>query len=261
MSIGSILAITGLAIFCLMFTLWLASLRLKDASIVDIFWGAGFVLAAWVYFSLTPEGYLPRKLLLAGLVSVWGLRLALHIARRNLGKGEDYRYQNWRRQHGASWWYISFFQVFLLQGALMWLISLPLLAAQLGTGSFNWLDGLGLLVWLVGFIFETVGDWQLTRFRANPANRGKLFTGGLWRYTRHPNYFGDAAVWWGLALLALAAGGWWALLSPVIMTTLLVRVSGASLLEEKLRVSKPGYAEYVAATSGFLPWFPKKPVK
>jgi steroid 5-alpha reductase family enzyme len=251
----------GMAIFGLMSLLWLISLAIKDASIVDIFWGAGFVLAAWVYFSLTPEGFLPRKLLSAGLVSVWGLRLSLHIARRNLGKGEDYRYQNWRRQHGASWWYVSLFQVFLLQGALMWLISLPLLAAQTGAQGLNWLDGLGLLAWLVGFGFEAIGDWQLSQFRADPANKGKLFTGGLWRYTRHPNYFGDAAVWWGLGLMALAAGGWWSLLSPVVMTILLVRVSGASLLEEKLRVSKPGYAEYIATTSGFLPWLPKKPVK
>jgi len=238
---------------------WLASLRLRNASIVDIFWGAGFVLAAGLYFWLTPHGYLPRKLLITALVSLWGLRLSLHILRRNWGQPEDFRYRKWREETGPAWWWQSYFRVFLLQGGLLWVISAPLLAAQAAAPArLTGLDLLGAGLWLVGFLFESIGDAQLARFKANPANRGKVMDRGLWRYTRHPNYFGDAAQWWGLFLMAAAAGGWWTVFSPLLMTVLLLRVSGVALLERSLS-ARPGYAEYAARTSAFFPWFPKHP--
>lgn len=250
----------GLAILGMMTGLWLLSLWLRNSSIVDIFWGVGFVLATWTYYALTPGGFAGRKLLTCLLVSLWGLRLALYILRRNWGKPEDYRYAAWRRDNGPRWWWISFFQVFLIQGILLWLISAPLLAAQLSPVPLRltWLDGLAVLAWGVGFSFEAGGDWQLARFKAEPANRGKLLTSGLWRYTRHPNYFGDAAQWWGFYLLALVAGGWWTVFSPLLMTFLLLRVSGVRLLEKSLQGAKPGYEEYARRTSAFFPLPPRK---
>jgi len=252
--------LTGLAVIIgFMIILWLVSLALKNSSIVDIFWGAGFVLSAWLYFAFTPDGFLPRKLLLVILVTIWGLRLSTHIFLRNKGKPEDFRYQKWREENGSIWWWKSFFQVFLLQGLLLWIVSMPLLAAQFfgKVDHLTVLDFIGAAVWLIGFFFESVGDFQLTRFIKNPQNRGKVLSSGVWRYTRHPNYFGDAAQWWGFYLLALVAGGWWAIVSPVIMTYLLTRVSGVSLLEKSLD-AKPGYRQYVESTSAFIPWFPKK---
>ena len=250
----------GLAVIIgFMTVLWLVSLALKNSSIVDIFWGAGFVLSAWLYFALTPDGFLPRKLLLVILVTIWGLRLSTHIFLRNKGKPEDFRYQKWREENGSIWWWKSFFQVFLLQGLLLWVISLTLLAAlYFGKADhLTILDFAGAAIWLVGFYFESVGDFQLKRFIKNPENRGKVLSSGVWRYTRHPNYFGDAAQWWGYFLIALAAGRWWSIISPIIMTYLLTRVSGVALLEKSLD-AKPGYREYVESTSSFIPWFPKK---
>ncbi len=243
----------------LMALLWLLSLCLKNASIVDIFWGAGFVIAAWVYFVLTPEGFILRKLLICILTTIWGMRLSIHILIRNWGKAEDFRYQKWRNEHGRRWWWISFFQVFLLQGALMWIISAPLLAAQYRPlpDSLTVFDYLGALIWLVGFFFETAGDTQLTRFRANPENKGKVLNTGVWRYTRHPNYFGDSAQWWGYYLVAAGAGGWWTIFSPILMTLFLIRVSGVALLEKTMG-ARPGYREYMETTSAFIPWFPRK---
>ena len=250
----------GLAVIIgFMAALWLVSLALKNSSIVDIFWGAGFVLAAWLYFALTPDGFFPRKLLIVILVTIWGLRLSTHIFFRNNGKGEDFRYRKWREENGQKWWWKSFFQVFLLQGLLLWVISLPLLASQY-FGKVNHLTALDFIaaaLWLVGFFFESVGDFQLSRFIKNPQNRGKVLSSGVWRFTRHPNYFGDSAQWWGYYLIALAAGGWWSILSPIIMTYLLTRVSGVALLEKSLD-AKPGYREYVESTSAFIPWFPRR---
>jgi len=231
----------GLAVILgLMALLWLISLILKNSSIVDIFWGTGFVIASWVYFTLTPDGYLLRKLLIGTLVMIWGLRLSIHILLRNWGKPEDFRYQAWRKEAGESWWWRSFFKVFLFQGLILWIVSAPLLAAQHNArpGYLTWLDFLAILVWLVGFFFEAVGDWQLARFKANPANKGKVLSTGVWRYTRHPNYFGDSAQWWAYFFIALAAGGWWTIFSPIIMTTMLLRVSGVALLEKTLRETR-----------------------
>jgi steroid 5-alpha reductase family enzyme len=244
----------------LMVLLWLVSLWLKNSSIVDIFWGTGFVIFAWVAFILTPGGFIARKILLCLLVTLWGLRLSLHILKRNWGKGEDFRYQAWRNEAGSSWWWKSFFKVFILQAILLVIVAVPLLAAQIKPlpDHLTWLDLLAIPVWLIGFSFETLGDWQLMRFKANPANKGKLLTTGVWRYSRHPNYFGDATQWWAYYLVALAAGGWWTIFSPIIMTGLLLRVSGVRLLEKTLKETKPGYQEYLETTSEFIPWFPRR---
>ncbi len=240
--------------------LWLLSLALRDSSIVDIFWGIGYIVLAGFYFLSTPDGAFARKLLITGLVGVWGLRLSIHILLRNWGKGEDFRYRAWREAAGESWWWESYFRVFLLQGVLLWLVSVPLLAAQVAPEptTLTALDLAGILIWGIGFTFEAVGDWQLTRFRANPANQRRLLTEGLWRYTRHPNYFGDAVQWWGFFLIAAAAGGWLTVFSPLLMTALLLRVSGVSMLERTLRETKPGYEAYMQRTPAFFPWFPRR---
>jgi steroid 5-alpha reductase family enzyme len=260
MSFLSVYLEAGLAILVFMIALWLASLAIRNSSVVDIFWGTGFVVVGWIAYFLTPEGYLLRKALICGLVTVWGLRLSLHILLRNWGKGEDFRYRAWRDEAGPSWWWRSFFKVFLLQGILMWIIATPLVGAQAAQlpSRLTILDGAGCVFWAIGFFFEAVGDWQLVRFKADPANKGKLMTTGVWRTSRHPNYFGDAAQWWGYYLIAAAAGGYWTIFSPVLMTALLLRVSGVALLERTLKETKPGYREYMESTSAFVPWFPRK---
>ena len=246
-------------ILLLMTILWLVSLWLKNSSIVDIFWGTGFVIANWVYFMLTPDGFMFRKLIISILVSIWGLRLSIYILLRNYGKPEDFRYQKWRKESGKIWWWKSFFQVFLLQGVLLAIISIPLLAAQINPlpDHLTVFDFLGIAVWLFGFYFESMGDYQLARFKANPENKGKVMDKGVWRYTRHPNYFGDSAQWWGYFLIAAAAGGWWTIYSHILMTLFLLRVSGVALLEKTME-KRPGYKEYIRKTSAFVPWFPRK---
>ena len=250
--------LVGAVILLLMVLLWLISLPIKNAGIIDIFWGIGFVIITWLAFALTPQGYLPRKLLLGILVTIWGLRLAIHIGIRNLGKPEDFRYANWRAENGPRWWWFSFFQVFFLQGFLMWIISAPVIAAM--TSGFpailTPLDWLGTLLWLAGFLFETIADAQLRLFKANHSHEGKLLMHGLWKYSRHPNYFGEAVLWWGFYLIAVAAGRWWTLFSPVVMTFLLTKVSGVAMLEKTMK-QKPGYENYMRKTSAFLPWLPK----
>lgn len=239
--------------------LWLISLAIKDSSIVDIFWGLGFVIAALTYAAQT-GGDSGRRILVVALVTAWGVRLAAHLARRNLGKGEDYRYAAWRKEYGQIWWWRSFFHVFLLQGVILWLVSAPLLAAMLPAQPpvFTLLDVFGMLLWAIGFFFEAVGDYQLAAFKANPANKGKVLDAGLWKYTRHPNYFGDSAQWWGFYLIACAAGGWWTIFSPLFMTYLLLKVSGVAMLERNLKTRRPEYVEYIRKTSAFIPMPPKK---
>ncbi len=230
--------------------LWLYSLRIRNASIVDIFWGTGFVILAWLYFSLSDST--PRAGMVGLLVTLWGLRLSVHIFRRNHGQPEDFRYRAWREEHGARWWWWSWFQVFALQGVILWIVSIPLLVAMRdSTAGWTFFDGLGLIIWLTGFIFEAGGDWQLSQFKANPANKGKLLTTGFWALTRHPNYFGDAMVWWGFFLLSLP-GGAWTIFSPVLMTLLLMRVSGVAMLEKTMKI-RPGYEEYMQNTPAFFP--------
>lgn len=260
MTFLQIYALAGLAILGFMLVLWIVSLVLKNTSIVDIFWGAGFVFSTWVYFLLTPDGFPVRKWILSLLVTIWGLRLSLYILWRNWGKPEDFRYHKWREEHGKNWWWFSFFQTFLLQGALMWIISVPLLGAQISPtpARLTLLDFLAVAIWGIGFFFEAAGDFQLARFKANPANKGKVLDSGVWRYTRHPNYFGDATQWWAYYLFATAAGAFWTLYSPILMTLLLLRVSGVALLEKTLKETKPQYKAYIESTNAFVPWFPRK---
>ncbi len=239
---------------------WVLSVFLRNASIADIFWGPGFVLLAWITFFST-EGYLGRKLLIVGFVSAWGIRLAIHIAVRNWGKGEDRRYQTWRREHGRRFWWVSFFTVFGVQGILLWIISLVAQSGQYSPlpNRLTWLDGLGSLLWAMGFFIETLSDWQLTRFKADPTNKGKVMGQGLWRYSRHPNYFGESLMWWGIYFIALSTpGAAWTIVSPITITFLLLRVSGVTLLERTIVDTRPGYREYQDRTSAFVPWFPKK---
>ena len=240
--------------------LWLASLRLRDVSIVDVFWGPGFVVISVVAAALS-EGPLARRALVVALVALWGLRLGLHLFRRNRGQQEDFRYRKMRERHGERFAWVSLWTVFGLQALLMWIVSLPVQAAVLARepASLGAFDLAGTIVFAVGFAFEAVGDWQLARFRADPANRGRVLDTGLWAWTRHPNYFGDAVVWWGLFTLALPTPwGVATVVGPIVMTVLLRRVSGVTLLERSLRRSKPGYAEYVERTSPFLPWPPRR---
>ena len=260
MAFLQIYVIGALVILGFMTALWIISLILRNSSIVDIFWGTGFVIANWVYFALTPDGFPARKWLIVTLVTIWGLRLSLYILWRNWGKGEDFRYQKWREEAGGKWWWRSFFKVFLLQGFLMWIISAPLLAAQISAtpARLTILDWVAIPAWAIGFFFEAVGDWQMARFKANPANKGQVLRSGVWRYTRHPNYFGEATMWWAYYLVAAAGGGFWTIFSPILMTTLLLRVSGVALLEKSLKETKPKYKDYIETTSAFIPWFPRK---
>ena len=259
---AAIAALTGLATILAAATLvWLLSVRRRDASIADVCWGLGFVLLAWLYCLLSPA-LTPRSWVVAALITVWGARLSLHIYRRNHGAGEDPRYQAMRASHGPAFWWRSAFTVFWLQGAILWLVALPLLVAVRATrpAGLTVVDGLGIALFAVGFAFEVVGDAQLERFKAEPSNRGTVLDSGLWRYTRHPNYFGDATMWWGMyAIAAATPGGWLTVLSPALMTLLLMRVSGVTLLEDGLKASKPGYLAYMARTPAFFPWFPRAP--
>jgi steroid 5-alpha reductase family enzyme len=259
---GASAALIGLATITSVFTLvWLLSVRMRDASVADVCWGLGFVLLAWLYLLLSPT-LTPRSWVVVVLVTLWGARLSTHIFRRNHGKAEDARYRAMRASHGAAFWWRSLFTVFWLQGAILWFVALPVLVAVQDTepAGLTPVDIFGIIVFAIGFGFEVTGDRQLRRFRADPSNRGRVLDSGLWRYTRHPNYFGDATLWWGVyAIAAATPGGWLTVLSPALMTFLLMRVSGVTLLEPSLVTSKPGYRAYIARTPAFFPWFPRAP--
>lgn len=243
-----------IALAACLLVLWLVSLRLRDSSIIDLFWGPAFSVVAWP--EVIAHGSTPRALLVAGLVSAWGLRLGAYLAWRNLGHGEDKRYAAMRASHGPAWWWRSAFVVFGLQGVLVWIVSSPVRAAvSASAGAFAWFDFVGTAMVVFGLVFESVGDWQLARFKARPENKGLIMRSGLWRFTRHPNYFGDFVVWWGLGVFGLGVGAWWTVVGPIIMSVLLVKVSGKDLLEAGMR-GRPGFSEYAKATSGFVPWWP-----
>ena len=256
------LPVIALGVALAMTTLvWLLSLAKRDASIIDVFWGLGFVLLGWVYFA-AGDGQALRQPLVAGLVTVWGVRLSLHILWRNWGHGEDYRYREMREKNPEAFPLRSLLTVFWLQALLFWAISMPLYQVQRRSEplGLTLLDLLALALFVLGFGFEAGGDWQLAGFKRDPANRGQVMNRGLWRYTRHPNYFGDAVVWWSFFCFAAATpGGWWTLVSPVLMTLLLMRVSGVTLLEKKLEQTKPAYREYAESTNAFFPWWPRGP--
>lgn len=242
----------GIALFMLF--AWALSLRLKDASLVDRLWGLNFILLASIYLSQAQEIYWRHWAVLL-LLCIWGGRLSLHIHLRNRGHDEDYRYQAMRKHHGSSFWWYSLFSVFLLQGFLAFLISAPILWIFAGTVTrFSMLDPIAIVLWGLGFYFEVVGDRQLKKFKSDPSNKGKILDHGLWALTRHPNYFGDALMWWALFLLALpVANGWITFFGPLLMSIFLRYVSGVTLLEKSLSKTKPGYNEYVSKTPAFVP--------
>lgn len=254
------------AVGVMMVCTWLLSIPLRNVSIVDIGWGLGFVLIAWVSFSRSP--YRPADVLATDyvmpvLVTIWGCRLAGYLAWRNHGKPEDYRYQAMRDARGPSFVWSSFLIVFVLQGVVMLIVSLPVqLAVTRSAVPYFYLVGAGVAVWAMGVFFETVGDWQLARFKAQPENKGRVMNRGLWRLTRHPNYFGDFLVWWGLWLVSMGlsdrAATWWSVISPALMSFLLIRVSGVALLEKSMKARSPEYVTYIEQTSAFIPWPPKK---
>jgi steroid 5-alpha reductase family enzyme len=254
----SVLVASAAAIAVAMGVLWLVSLALRDASIVDVFWGLGLAGVGWLSLWLSGPGS-ARASIAVALATLWGLRLSLYLLWRNAGQGEDDRYAAMRLRHGSRFAWISLATVFWLQGALMWLVSLPLqFAAAAPPSPLGGLDALGILLVLTGLGCEAVADWQLARFKADPANAGRVMDRGLWAWSRHPNYFGDFTVWWGVFALALAAGGWWTAVGPVVMSVLLLRISGVTLLERGLRARKAGYAEYAACTPAFFPRPPRR---
>jgi steroid 5-alpha reductase family enzyme len=262
MTVWAALGITFAVLVVFMTIGWLVSLVRKDASVVDPIWGMGFIVAAASYFVLL-DGHSGRRVVVLAMVGVWGLRLAVYLIWRNRGRGEDPRYRAMRAKRPLIFWWYSYFQVFLLQALLLWLVSAPIAGAMAGdsTSGLNGLDFVGVAVWAFGLAWEVIGDTQLALFKRDPTNKGKVMQTGAWRYTRHPNYFGEAVLWWGVWLVAAAAHGYWSAYGPVLITLLLLRVSGVVLLEKGLSESKPGYRDYVQRTSAFVPWPPRQPAE
>lgn len=250
--------LTAVLAFAMMTALWPLSVRLHDVSIVDIFWAPAFALLAWSYV-LVPPPFGPRGWIALALVTVWGLRLGLHmLARwRRLGH-EDYRYAEIRRRNGPNFPLTSLVWIFWLQALLLWVISWPLQAALSGSDALNGGDAVAIAMIAAGILIEAIADGQLTRFRADPDSRGKVLDSGIWAWSRHPNYFGDFLMWWGFFVLGIAAGGpWWTILGPLAMSALLIHYSGAGLMEDTIKDRRPGYADYVRRTSLFIPWPPR----
>ncbi|RTE11380.1 DUF1295 domain-containing protein [Paenibacillus whitsoniae] len=254
----SLYGVSGIAIGLFMLALFGVAQVKKDNSIVDIGWGIGFVIIALLTFAYLP-GYGARRLLVTGLVAAWGLRLALHLWLRSLGRGEDFRYANFRKQWGKRAVVIALFRVFLMQGVIMLGLAYPIILANANPDSS--LDAAayaGLVVWLVGFLFQAVGDYQLRVFKRRRKRSEDVLTSGLWRYTRHPNYFGEAAMWWGIALIVLPLpGGWGALISAFLINLLLLKISGVPFLDRRY-AENAAYQQYKKETNRFIPWFPKK---
>ena len=231
---------------------WLASLPLRDVSIVDSLWSLQFVAAA-VTYARDAAILGPRATLILALTAIWGLRLSLYITWRHRGHGEDRRYQAIRARNQPYFALKSLYLVFLLQAVLAAVISLPLAGAIRSVAPLGVWDVLGLGLWCLGFAFEAGGDWQLARFKSDSANAGRVMDRGFWRHTRHPNYFGDFCIWWGFYSIALGAGAWWSLPGPLLMSVLLMKVSGVTLLEKDIGERRPGYAEYIRRTNAFFP--------
>jgi steroid 5-alpha reductase family enzyme len=242
---------------------WLLSLLRRNVAIVDSVWSLMFVMLAVTYAAAAALGtgaafpLGPRGVLLLVLVSVWALRLSIYITVRNWGHGEDRRYQAIRARNEPNFAVKSLYLVFVLQAVMAWIISLPLLGGILSPSPLGILDFLGVGLWLLGFTFEAGGDWQLARFKSDPANQGRVMDRGFWRLTRHPNYFGDFCIWWGFYLMAASGAAWWSLAGPVLMSVLLMRVSGVTLLEKDIGERRPKYAEYARRTNAFFPGAPK----
>lgn len=259
----TLLSINFSAVLAMMIGGWIISLICRNVTIVDSLWGLGFILIAWLTFGLA-DGFWGRRLLITFLVTLWGLRLVIHLSIRNWGHGEDPRYTAWRKESGDRFWLVSLFKVFILQAVFLWIIALALQWGQIGPhpARLTWLDVVGLGVWVVGFFFESVGDWQLARFKADPNQKGNVMNKGLWAYSRHPNYFGESLIWWGIFLITLATPwGLWTIISPLVITAVLLKMTGVALMEKAIVNTRPGYREYIRTTSAFVPWFPKKGVK
>ncbi len=231
---------------------WLFSVVRKDVSFVDSLWSLFFLIAA-VVFALNAQPLSIRGTLVLVLVAIWALRLSIYITGRNWGESEDYRYQAIRAKYEPGFTFKSVYIVFGLQGVLAWLVALPLLPAIASNAALNGIDIIAAMLWLVGFVFEAGGDYQLSRFKAREDSKGRVLDTGLWRYTRHPNYFGDFCIWWSFYLFAVAAGGWWTIVSPLLMSLLLLKVSGVAMLEKTIGERRPKYAEYIARTNAFFP--------
>jgi steroid 5-alpha reductase family enzyme len=235
---------------------WLLSVATRNVAFVDSLWSLFFLIAALTFFM---QAGLPsaRGMLVTVLVSVWALRLSIYISARNWDKPEDYRYQAIRANNEPGFVFKSLYIVFGLQGMLAWLIAMPLMPAIMVPGGIGILEILATGLWLLGFSFESIGDYQLAKFKRDATNKGRVLDSGLWRYTRHPNYFGDFCIWWAFYLFAVAAGGWWTVLSPLLMTVLLLKVSGVAMLEKTIGERRPDYASYVRRTNAFFPGTPR----
>lgn len=243
-----------------MICMFVIGLKARDNSLIDIAYGPAFIAACWGAWLLGPEtSRHPRTMLLLVLVGLWGLRLGLHIGLRHRGRGEDFRYRKFREDWGDTIFWRSFLQIYMLQGAVVWLVCLPVLLVLVNPGDMlGWTDMLGFLLFTLGFFFETVSDWQLVRFKRHPANKGRIITQGLWRLSRHPNYFGEAILWWGIFLIGFGSpAGIFGLISPLTINFLLLKVSGIPMLEEKYR-GNPEFEVYKARTNAFFPWFPRR---
>lgn len=252
----------GLAVAAIAFTLlWLVSLVMRNAGIVDVFWGPAFVIVGGFYLATANGDSGQRAWLIFVLTTLWAVRLALHIGIRNAGSGEDFRYRSWREQSGRSFWWISLFKIFLLQAVVLWIVSSPLLLANSSgpRSRLSLIDLFGLSIFLIGFAWEVVSDRQLTRFKSDPANKGRILTTGLWARSRHPNYFGEAVLWWGLGLLAFPTGGWLSIMGPALITFLLMKVSGVAMLDAALVERRPGYTDYIRSTPAFFPRLTRSP--
>jgi steroid 5-alpha reductase family enzyme len=249
--------VAGAAIAAVAVAAWVISVVRRDVSIVDSLWSLLFLLALLVYLAVSGTTG-PRDWLITVMVAAWALRLSIFITVRNHGEPEDRRYQAIRRNNEPHFWFKSLYIVFLLQGFLAWVVCLPALAAVSGQTPPGPLDFAGLALWLVGMYFEVVGDWQLARFRRGKREAGAVLDTGLWRYTRHPNYFGEALLWWGVYLIALSAGAWWTIFAPLLMTFLLLRVSGVALLEKDIAGRRPAYRDYIRRTNAFFPGRPRR---
>jgi steroid 5-alpha reductase family enzyme len=255
------IALGGLALIAVLALLtWIASLVQRDASLVDRMWSLMIAGPALVYAA--QAGWTSaRAIAVLVLVLAWGVRLSAYITWRNWGHGEDRRYQEIRARNEPGFAFKSLYLIFALQMVLAWIVSAPTLAALVGDHEFGALDVAGIAIALVGFLFEAIGDAQMAAFKGDAANKGQVMDRGLWRYTRHPNYFGETCFWWGIWLIALAAGGAaaiWTGLSPALMTVLLLKVSGVALLEKDIVERRPAYRDYVARTNAFIPGPPRR---
>jgi steroid 5-alpha reductase family enzyme len=231
---------------------WLLSLKKNDVSFVDSLWSLFFLLVA-VVIALDAQPLSSRAMLVLALVAVWALRLSAYITIRNWGQAEDYRYQAIRDRNQPGFAFKSLYLVFGLQGLLAWFIAMPIVPAITSSAPLTVIDALAATLWLIGFVFEAGGDYQLRKFQADKSNKGRVLDTGLWRYTRHPNYFGDFCIWWAFYLFAVSAGGWWSIASPLLMSFLLLKVSGVAMLEKTIADRRPAYADYILSTNAFFP--------